>query len=162
MEQIAYTVAARYGGSAACFSSADFVRLLESRLRAYEALAQSLIGCRGDFIQSDIDGIMQWVELQSSHCTEITRAEEKLGHHGLSGNGALPEYLSPAEVERATELLRRTTQLQHAIQQLNRIHAGLIRKAAHNNAVLRNLYATALVYADPRLGPGASCAGTEE
>jgi len=162
MEQVAYTIAANHRGPAAPLSSEDFVRLLETRLHGYEALAQSLIGCRPAFVLSDLDAIMTWVELQSSHCNEIQRAEQKLGQYGLVASGPLPGFISPADVERASELLRRTTQLKHAIQQLNRIYAGLVRKAAHNNAVLRNLYATALVYADPRLGPGPSCARTEE
>lgn len=161
MEQIVYTVAANHSGHAGSFNSTEYLRLIQARLTSFEALAQSLIGCRKAFIECDLDSIMKWVEQQSSHCNEIIRTEQVLASH-VPASMQLTEFLSPSEVERAKELQRRTTDLKNAVQQLNRIYAGLVRKASQNNAVLRNLYATALVYADPRLGPRESCRRTEE
>lgn len=161
MEQIVYTVTP-HRSKTAFFRGPDYVRLLETRLSGLEALAQSLVGCRAAFIESNVDSIMQWVEQQSSHCNEIRRAEQALVNHAAADPHKLPEFLSPDEAERAKELLRRTVDLKSRVQQLNRTYAGMVRKASHNNALLRNLYATALVYADPRIGPGAVCGGTEE
>lgn len=161
MEQLVYTVAAGHSGHAVV-SSAGYLRLLQTRLTTFEALAESLISCRVAFIQSNIDAIMQAVEIQSSHCNEIMRVEEGLAHYADRASGPHPKFLSPAETEQSQELLRRTVEIKHAIQQLNCTYAGLVRKAAHNNAVLRNMYATAIVYADPRPSQGAACGRTEE
>src|SRR5205807_7552451 len=136
------------------------LRLLQTRLTTFVALAESLISCRAAFIRSNLDAIMQAVEIQSSHCNEIMRVEEGLAHY--ADPASHPKFLSPAETERSQELLRRHVEIKHTIQQLNRTYAGLVRKAAHNNAVLRNMYATALVYADPRPSQGAVCGRTEE
>jgi hypothetical protein len=161
MEQIVYTVAANRGGHAGSFNSAEYLRLIQARLSGFEALAQSLIGCRKAFIECDLDSILKCVEQQSSHCNEIIRTEQVLASHA-SESTQITEFLSPSEVERAKELQRRTTEIKNAVQQLNCIYAGLVRKASQNNAVLRNLYATALVYADPRLGSHESYGRTEE
>lgn len=161
MEQLFYTVAASHGGTAG-LSGAGYLHLLEARLAGFANLAESLSACRSAFIHSNLDAIMQAVEMQSSHCNEIVRAEQGLAHYVNSVSNPHQGFLSPIEMQRANELLRHTTALQQKIQQLNRTYAGLVRKAAHNNAVLRNLYATALVYADPRVDHGATCAGPEE
>jgi hypothetical protein len=160
MEQLFYTVAS-HGGPAG-LSSAGYLHLMETRLAGFAALAESLTGCGPAFIHSNLDAIMQSVEIQSSHCNEIVRAEQGLAHYVNPASSPHPGFLSAVEVQRANELLRRTAALKQEIQQLNRTYAGLVRKAAHNNAVLRNLYATALVYADPRANQGASCAVSEE
>jgi hypothetical protein len=161
MEQLFYTVAASHGGPAG-LSGAGYLHLLETRLAGLAALAESLTACRPAFAHSKLDAIMQSVEMQSAHCNEVARAEQGLAHYVSPDSTHLPDFLSPVEAQRANELLRRTAALKQKIQQLNRTYAGLVRKAAHNNAVLRNLYATALVYADPRVNQGASCAGSEE
>ena len=161
MEQIVYTVAA-HRGCTASYNGVEYLRLAEARCVALEALAQSLIGCRSAFVLSDVNAILQWVEVQSSHCNEIRRLDESLTIHFGPDSSRLSEILSPAEVERATELLHHTTELKKKVQQLNSTYARLVRKASHNNAVLRNMYATALVYADPRVGPRASGGRAEE
>ena len=162
MEQLVYTVAAGSHGGSAALSGRGYLCLLETRLQSFEALAQSLVACRPAFIHSNLDAIMQSVEIQSSHCNEILRAEQGLERYANTASSPHPNFLSPAEAERANELLRRTAALKIEIQQLNRTYAGMVRKAAHNNAVLRNLYATALVYADPRTTQGAARVGPEE
>jgi hypothetical protein len=101
------------------------------------------------------------VEQQSSHCNEIRRIEEKLAVHLATDSTQPPNFLSPDEAEKARDLLRRTTDQKNAVKQINRVYGGVVRQASHNNAVLRNLYATALVYADPRLGPHESYGKTE-
>ncbi|HZU32963.1 MAG TPA: hypothetical protein VFB79_17745 [Candidatus Angelobacter sp.] len=154
MEQLVYTVT-RDGGAAA-LSSTGYLRLLETRLAKFAELAESLTSCRTVFIQSNVDALMRCIEVQAAHCNEILRIEQALEPYAK-----LTDFLSPAEQERAAELLRRAAGLKRDIQQLNRIYASLVRKAAHNNAVLRNLYATALVYADPRQNHGASCGKVE-
>jgi hypothetical protein len=161
MEQIVYTVAA-HRGSTASFSGVEYLRLVAARCAAFEALEQSLLACRSAFVLSDLNSILQWVEVQSSHCNEIRRLEQSLASHAGPDSSQLPNFLSPSEAERATELLHRTAELKKKVRQLNCTYAGLVRKASHNNAVLRNLYATALVYADPRIGPRASSGRAEE
>jgi hypothetical protein len=161
MEQTVYNVAAHHSGHVVSFNSAEYLRLIQARLAGFEALAQSLLDCHKAFIRCDLDSILQWVDQQSSHCSEITRAEQALASH-VPASLQLPEFLSPSEVERAKELLGRTTEIKGVVQQLNRTYAGLIRKASKSNAVLRNLYAMALVYADPRLGARESYRRTEE
>jgi hypothetical protein len=161
MEQIVNNGAAHHSGHPVSFNSVEYLRLIQARLGGFEALAQSLLGCHKAFIQCDLESILQWVEQQSSHCNEIARAEQALASH-IPASMQLPEFLSPSEVECAKELLRRTSEIKNAVHQLNRTYAGIVRKAGKNNAVLRNLYATALVYADPRLGPRESCRRTEE
>lgn len=151
MEQIVYTVAAQTGNKSVTFSSTEYLCLLEERLAGFEALADSLVQCRAAFISSSFESIMQWVEKQSLHCKEIKRAEQALARY-QSSNEKLGSLLSASEMEKAHELLRPTVEIKNAVQQLNRIYDGLIRKASQNNAVLRNLYATAFVYADPRNG----------
>lgn len=160
MEQLVYTVPARDGGIAA-LSSTGYLRLLETRLAKFAALAESLTTCKTAFIQSNVDAIMRCVEIQSTHCNEIMRTEQALAPYAKPARGVEDIFLSPAEAERANELLRRTAGLKHDIQQLNRTYANLVRKAAHNNAVLRNLYATAIVYVDPRQNQGAFCGKVE-
>jgi hypothetical protein len=161
MEQIVYSVAAHRGPNPS-FNSTKYMHLLEVRLAGYDALAQSLLGCRSAFIHSDLDSMMQWVEQQSSHCNEIRRIEETLANHVGADITQPPDFLSPTEAGRAKDLLQRTTELKNAVQQINRVYDGMVRQASHNNAVLRNLYATALVYADPRLGPHESYGRVEE
>ena len=160
MEQLVYSVAARTGVISSHADATDLVRLLQSRLLGYQALADSLIACRKTYITSDLDGIMQSVEIQSVHCAEIARAEESIRAHAEAaaarGEGLLARLTAP-EAERATNALRCTAELRNAILELNRTHAGIIRKLAHNNAVLRHLYANALVYADPRLDQSSPC-----
>jgi hypothetical protein len=138
-------------------SSAEFLRLLEARLHACEALAESLMACRSAFAAGDLSSIMQWVERQSAHCIEIQRLEAQLA--SACSNKSQMNLLSSDESLWADELSRRTAHIKRSVQQLNRTYAELIRKTAHNNGVLRNLYATALIYADPRLGPGAAGCG---
>lgn len=161
MEQIVYTVAVHHG-STASFNGVEYLRLAEERCIAFEALAQSLLSCRSAFVLSDINAILQWVEVQSSHCNEIRRLEHSLAGHFGPDSSQPPNFLSPSEAERATELLHRTAELKKKVQQLNCTYARLVRKASHNNAVLRNMYATALVYADPRVGPRESGGRAEE
>jgi hypothetical protein len=160
MEQLVYTVTAKGGGTAA-LSSMAYMRLLETRLAEFAALAESLTTCKTAFIQSNVDAIMRCVEIQSTHCNEILRAQQALAPYAKPICDAENILLSPAETERANELLRRTAELKREIQQLNRTYANLVRKAAHNNAVLRNLYASAFVYADPRQNQGAFCGKVE-
>lgn len=160
MDQLVYSVTAHRGNTA--FGGEQYLRLMASRCLAYEALEQSLAGCRSAYILSDVNAIMQWVELQSSHCNEILRLETSLASHLQTDISKIPAFLSPVEAERANELLQRTAEVKGKVRQLNSIYAGLVRKASHNNAVLQNLYATALVYADPRIGPRASCGKAEE
>jgi hypothetical protein len=150
MEQIVYTVAAHAGNKAAQLSSTEYLRLLGERLASFEALADSLVQCRAAFISSSFEAIMHWVEKQSLHCSEIKRAEEVLARYQSAEK--LRSLLSPSDTEKANELLHRTVEIKSTVQHLNRIYDGLIRKAGQNNAVLRNLYATAFVYADPRNG----------
>ena len=161
MEQLVYTVTPSHSAHTA-LSSDGYLRLLQARLTSFEALAECLLTCRSAFAKSDVEAIMQAVEIQSSHCNEITRVEERLAPYTGPNSHPHPQFLSPAEAERAQELLRRAVEIKHAVQQLNRAYAGLVRKAAHNNAVLRNLYATAFVYADPRASERASCERPEE
>lgn len=151
MEQIVYTVAAHAGSKAVPFSSTEYLRLLGERLAGFEALAGTLVQCRTAFISSSFESIMQWVEKQSSYCNEIKRAEQALARY-QAATEKLKSLLSSSEIEKASELLRRTAEIKSTVQQLNRIYDGLIRKANQNNAVLQNLYATAFVYADPRSG----------
>ncbi len=165
MEQLAYSVAARNGVIPNHFEATDLVRLLQNRLLGYQALAESLIACRKAFITSDLDGIMQSVEIQSAHCAEIARAEQSILAYAqtavASGEDLLARLAAP-EAERASDVLRRTVELRNVILELNRTHGGIIRKLAHSNAVLRNIYANALVYADPRLDQSAPCRTLEE
>jgi hypothetical protein len=160
MEQIVYSVAAHRGTNLS-LNGAKYLQLLEARLSSYDALAQSLLGWRTAFIQSDLDSMMQWVEHQSSHCNEISRIEDTLASHLTADSSQLPDFLSPAEAEKTRDVLRRTAEIKNAVQQVNRIYDGMVHQASHNNAVLRNLYATALVYADPRLGLHESHVRTE-
>ena len=150
MEQIVYTVAVHAGNKAAPLSSAEYLRLLEERFAGFEELAHSLLACRAAFISHSFESIMQWVEKQSLHCNEIKRAEQALARYQSAEK--LRGFLLPSEMEKANELLRRTVEIKSKVQQLNRVYDGLIRKANQNNAVLKNLYATAFVYADPRGG----------
>ncbi|SRR6266700_1615251 len=165
MEQLVYSVAARNGVIAVHSDAADLMRLLQSRLVNYQALAESLIACRQAYIASDLDEIMRSVEVQSSYCLEIERAEENIRASAQTatacGRGPL-EYLTATEAERASDMLLRTAELRVGIQELNRTHAGIIRKLAHNNALLQNLYSNALVYADPRLSQSGPCRTLEE
>jgi hypothetical protein len=165
MEQLVYSIAVRNGVVPSRSNATDLVRLLQSRLLSYQGLAESLVACRKVFINSDLDGIMQSIEVQSAHCAEIARADERIRVHtqtaAACGQGLLDQLAAP-EAERVSDVLRRTAELRNAILELSRTHAGIIRKLAHNNAVLRNLYANALVYADPRLSQNGSCRSLEE
>src|ERR1700685_27667 len=98
MEQIVYSVAAHHSINLS-LNSAKYLQLLEARLSGYDALAQSLLGCRTAFIQSDLDSLMQWVEQQSSHCNEIRRIEDMLASHLATDASQLPNFLSPSEAE---------------------------------------------------------------
>src|SRR5215831_9570376 len=111
MEQLVYTVTTNSHGGPAALSGGGYLCLLESRLQSFEALAQSLIACRPAFIHSNLDAIMQSVEVQSSHCNEIVRAEHGLAYYVNAASSPHPKFLSPAETERANELLRRTAAL---------------------------------------------------
>jgi hypothetical protein len=161
MEQIVYSVPAHHGPHA-LFSGAEYLRLLAARLSGFDALAQSLLGSRSAFIQSDLDSMMQWVGQQSSHCNEIKRVEEALASLVAPVSSQMSNFLSAAEAERAKDLLLRTAEIKNTVRQINRVYEGVVRKESHHNAVLRNLYATALVYADPRLGSHESYGRTEE
>jgi hypothetical protein len=150
MEQIVYTVAAHAGSKAAPLSSTEYLRLLEERLAWFEVLADSLVQCRAAFINSNFESIMQWVEKQALHCNEIKRVEQVLARYQSAER--LRSLLSSSEMEKAHALLQRTVKVKNTVQQLNRVYDGLIRKASQNNTVLRNLYANAFVYTDPRSG----------
>src|SRR5690242_21636798 len=107
MEQLVYSVAAgAIHGSHAALSSTGYLHLLEARLQSFEALAESLTACRAAFIHSNLDAIMQSVEIQSAHCNEIVRAEQGLSNYANPASSPHPKFLSPAEAERANELLR--------------------------------------------------------
>src|SRR5258708_35685698 len=81
MEQLVYSVAARNGTISSHSDAADLMRLLQTRLTSYQALAENLIACRKAYINSDLDGIVQSVEVQSAHCLEIARIEENICAH---------------------------------------------------------------------------------
>jgi methyl-accepting chemotaxis protein len=165
MEQLVYSIAARNGVISTHSDAADLMRLLQTRLANYQALAESLIASRQAYINSDLDEIMRSVEVQSSHCLEIARAEEHIRAHAQTATacGREPlEHLTATEAEQASDILLRTAELKVGILELNRTHAGIIRKLAHNNAVLQNLYSNALVYADPRLSQSGPCRTLEE
>ncbi len=160
MEQLVYSVAVHNGVVPIHSDATDLVCLLQSRLLSYQALAENLVACRKAYINSDLDGIVQSVEIQSARCAEIVRVEESIRAHAHTaaacGEGPLDQLAAP-EAERASDVLRRTAALRNVVQELTRTHAGIIRELAHNNAVLRNLYANALVYSDPRLNQSGPC-----
>jgi hypothetical protein len=157
---VLYKVANRNGEPSVPGRGTEMLRLLEIRLKSYLALAESLVACLQPHIRLDIDGIMQAVEVQSTLCGEIANAEDRLRSLAASQHG----LLSIAEKARIVELERLTVQATKTVSLLNRSYASLVRKAAHNNAVLRNLYANALVYADPRaeIAQGRPSLATEE
>ncbi len=165
MEHLVYSVAVHSGVVPIHSDATDLVCLLQSRLLGYQALVENLVACRKAYINSDLDGIVQSVEIQSARCAEIARAEESIHAHeqtaATCGEGLLDQLAAP-EAERASEVLRRTAELRNAVLELTLTHAGIIRELAHNNAVLRNLYANALVYADPRLSQSGPCRTLEE
>ncbi len=150
MDQLVYTVGGQAGipGRA---GAADLLRLLEARLLGYESLAQSLLDCRQAYAQADLNGIAQFTETQSAHCHEIHRMEENIQ---MAQEGAGTRPLKDSEARRASEVQRRTKALRETVAGLNRTNACIVQKAAHNNAVLRNLYANVLVYANPRTTAG--------
>ena len=146
MEQALYTVARGKGGPIAPATGTEFLRLLELRLQEYQALAESLIHCHLPYVRCDLDGIMQGVEVQSLLCQQIAHVEARL----RTLQPFCKSFGADAPQVRIEELQRLTLEAKEKVSFLNRSHASLIRKAAHNNAVLRHLYANALVYADPR------------
>src|SRR2546427_12667247 len=99
MEQLVYSVPARNGVISSHSDAADLVRLLQGRLQSYQALADGLIACRKAYITSDLDGIMQSVEVQSALCAEIARAEESIRAHAEAatacGEGLLARLCPP-------------------------------------------------------------------
>jgi hypothetical protein len=165
MEQLVYSVAARNGVISSHSDAADLMRLLQDRLASYQALAENLIACRKAYISGDLDEIIRSVEVQSAHCFDIGRIEEgiRAQTQAATASGRRPlEHLTAADAERASDALLRTAELRVGILELNRTHAGIVRKLAHNNAVLQNLYSNALVYADPRLSQSGPCRTLEE
>jgi hypothetical protein len=153
MEQLANKVAADHPGITSGAPATALLTQLQARLQSYESLAQSLVECRTAYSQSNLQGIEEAIEIQLAHCHEIDRMEaglRSLMEGDLRTSRGTPGLLSDEEARRAHDLLRRTNVLKHAIAALNRVYACIVQKSAHNNAILRNLYANALVYADPR------------
>jgi hypothetical protein len=146
MEQALYTAARSKGARIAPANGTELLRLLVLRLKDYQALAESLANCHLAYAGCDLEGIMYGVEVQSSLCQQITHLESQLRTLQTSGKGLGDD----APQSRIEELQRLTVEVKKQVSILNRTHASLVRKAAHNNAVLRHLYANALVYADPR------------
>ncbi len=161
MEQVLYKIANRNGEASVPGRGTEMLRLLESRLKCCQALEESIAGCLQPHIRLDIDGMMQAVEVQSTLCGEIAHTEDRLRRLLTSAN-RVP--LTDSEKARIAELERLTAGAKNAVSSLNRTYASLVRKAAHNNAVLRHLYANALVYADPRveIAQGRPSLATEE
>lgn len=164
MEKFLYS-GARHGARAS-FNGADLLRFLESRLQGYRALSESLTQCRAAFVTNSLDGIMTGVEIQSSLCEDIQRSERAIQsfcEHHATDNRTLADVLTGSELTHAEELMRRTKQAVSQVFQQNRVYANMVRKAAYNNAILRNLYQVGSVYSDPRLNhpPGGLC-GTSE
>jgi hypothetical protein len=165
MEKLLYSAAARRGAHAS-LSGADLLRVLESRRQSFQALSNSLAECRVAFIANNIDGIMTGVETQSALCEDIQRYQVSIQtfcqqHAPAKRN--LADVLSEAELTQAQEIMRQSMVVIAQVFQQNKVYADMVRKAAHNNAVLRNLYQTGVVYSDPRLNEssGGLC-GTSE
>jgi hypothetical protein len=165
MEKMVYSAAAQ-SGARASLSGADLLRLLESRRQRYVALSASLAQCRSAFIVNDIDGIMTGVVVQSTLCEDIQRHEAAI--HAFCRQHdpektSLSEVLTSAELAQAKDIMRQSMAVIAQVFQQNKVYADMVRKAAHNNAVLRNLYQNRIVYSDPRLNesPGGLC-GTSE
>jgi|GEM_PF-2302577 hypothetical protein len=153
MEKFLYAIAVQHSGSSVALSGADLLRHLENRLRCYHELAASLMDCREAFIASDIDGIMRGVEVQSLLCEEVQRCEAAIqafcSQHAPAKTN-LVDVLSPAELTQAQNIMRQNLAARTRVYQLNSVYGSVIRKAAFNNNILRNLYHTGPIYTDPR------------
>jgi hypothetical protein len=165
MEKFLYSAAARRGARTP-LSGADLLRVLESRRQSYQALSDSLAECRAAFIANNIDGIMTGVEVQSALCEDIRRYQDSIQafcrqHAPAQSN--LADVLSEAELMQAQDIMRQSMVVIARVSQQNKVYADMVRKAAHHNALLRNLYQNGIVYSDPRLNEssGGLC-GTSE
>jgi hypothetical protein len=157
MEHFAQNPAAHSGGESGTTNGTALVRLLEERLDACRKLEESLKSCRVHYIQSDLDRVLQSIQIQSYCCERIAAAEAALNAHGerfSSLNIPGTPGQEPGESQRARRILEETATLRASISRLSRTHARIIARLAYTNGILNNLYANALVYGDPRMGAG--------
>jgi hypothetical protein len=157
MEHFVRNPAANGGGEAGPKNGAALVCLLEERLDACGKLEESLRNCRVDYIHCDLDRVLQSIQIQSYCCERIAAAEAAI-------RGRDKKYLFPetpgtsgpemVESQRARRILEETAVMRASISRLSRTHAHMIARLAYTNAILKNLYANALVYDDPRTVAG--------
>ncbi len=153
MEHSVQNPTAHSGGETGTTNGAARVCLLEERLDACRKLEESLRSCRADYIRCDLDRVLQSIQIQSRCCERIAAAEAALS--GLDKKHLFPETPGtsgpePVEAQRARRVLEETAVVRTSVSRLARTHAHMIARLAYTNAILKNLYANATVYGDPR------------
>lgn len=153
MEHPVQNPPANSGGEPGTTNGSAQVCLLEERLDACRKLEESLLSCRAHYINCDLDRVLQSIQIQSGCCERIAGAEAAM--RGLDKKYLSPEIpgapgQEPAEAQRVRRILEETAVVRNSVSRLARANARMIARFAYTNSILKNLYANALVYGDPR------------
>lgn len=145
------------------------IELLQTRLERLRLLGRDLIECRQSFVQLDLAGMHDHIQLQERLCLEIRSLDAELSRvvAALGAEMKMPRQLNPYDAlpdvfrsdggERLTPLLVTMAATQADVRQLNRVQGEmLVRSRRWLNALANMMPSVAGTYQPPRRQPPLS------